>query len=112
MRVLVTGGRGKVGKATVSALIEAGHDVRATDLAPPVFERPLEGETEYYQADVTDAGDAFAVVRGTEAVVHAAALPETTHTPPHVVFQNNLMGVFNVLEAAIRWGVGRFVNIS
>ena len=112
MRVLVTGARGKVGKATVAALIEAGHDVRATDLAPPVFERPLEGEPDYLQTDVTDAGDAFAVVRGAEAVVHAAALPEPTHNPPHVVFQNNLMGVFNVLEASIRWGVGRFVNIS
>ena len=112
MRVLVTGARGKVGRATVAALIEAGHDVRATDLAPPVFERPLEGEPDYLQTDVTDAGDAFAVVRGAEAVVHAAALPEPTHNPPHVVFQNNLMGVFNVLEASIRWGVGRFVNIS
>ncbi len=112
MRVLVTGARGKVGRAAVAALIAAGHDVRATDLAPPVFERPLEVEPDYYQADVTDAGDAFAAVRGVEAVVHAAALPEPTHNPPHVVFQNNLMGVFNVLEAAIRWGVTRFVNIS
>ncbi len=112
MRVLVTGARGKVGRAVVAALIEAGHDVRATDLAPPVFERPLESESDYYQADVTDAGDAFAVVRGAEVVVHAAALPEPTHNPPHVVFQNNLMGVFNVLEAAIRWSVTRFVNVS
>ena len=112
MRVLVTGARGKVGKATAAALIEAGHDVRAMDLAPPVFERPLEDEPDYYQADVTDAGDAFAVVQGADAVVHAAALPEPTHNPPQVVFQNNLMGVFNVLEAAIRWGVTRFVNIS
>jgi UDP-glucose 4-epimerase len=112
MLVLVTGARGKVGKAAVAALIEAGHDVRAADLAPPVFERPLEGEPDYFQTDVTDAGDTFAVVRGAEAVVHAAALPEPTHNPPHVVFQNNLMGVFNVLEASIRWGVTRFVNVS
>ena len=112
MRVLVTGSRGKVGTAAVAALMKAGHEVRATDVAAPVFERPLEGEPEYIQADVGDAGEMFAVVRGMEAVVHAAALPEPTHNPPHVVFQNNLMGVFNVVEAAIRFGVGRFVNIS
>jgi UDP-glucose 4-epimerase len=112
MRVLVTGARGKVGRATVAALIQAGHDVRATDVLPPVFESPEPGEPDYYQANLTDAGDAFAVVRGTGAVVHAAAIPEPTHNPPHVVFQNNLMSVFNVLEASIRFGVSRFVNIS
>ena len=112
MRVLVTGARGKVGRATVAALTGAGHDVRATDLSPPVFERPEPGEPEYVQADLTDAGDAFAVVRGADAVVHAAAIPEPTHNPPHIVFHNNLMATFNALEAAIRFGVSRFVNIS
>jgi UDP-glucose 4-epimerase len=112
MRVLVTGARGKVGRATVAALIQAGHDVRATDVSPPVFESPEPGEPDYYQANLTDAGDAFAVVRGTDAVVHAAAIPEPTHNPPQVVFQNNLMAVFNVLEASICFGVSRFVNIS
>ncbi|MBA3790106.1 MAG: NAD(P)-dependent oxidoreductase [Rubrobacter sp.] len=112
MKVLVTGSGGKVGRATVAVLAEAGHEVRATDLFPPVFERPDDNAPEYIQADVTDAGDMFAVVRGMDAVVHAAALPEPTRNPPHVVFHNNLMGVFNTLEAAIRFGVKRFVNIS
>ena len=38
MRILVTGARGKVGAATVHALIEAGHEVLGCDLAAPVFE--------------------------------------------------------------------------
>ena len=64
------------------------------------------------QADLADAGDAYAVVRGHDAVIHAAALPDPQHNPPHTVFQNNLMAAFNTLEAAVRFGVPRFVNVS
>lgn len=112
MRVVVTGARGKVGSAAVRALKDAGHDVLATDLGRGVFERPVDGETEYWQADLTDAGAAFAVIRGSDAVVHAAAIPDPAHNPPHVVFGNNLMATFNVIEAAVRWGVRRLVNLS
>ena len=86
MKVLVTGSAGKVGRAVVKALMQKGHEVRATDVVPPVFERPEPDDPEYIQADVSDAGDMLAVARGMDAVVHAAALPEPTHNPPHVVF--------------------------
>jgi nucleoside-diphosphate-sugar epimerase len=112
MRVLVTGARGKVGSVTTAALAEAGHEVTATDLMRGDFDRPAAGEPGYFQADLTRPGDAFAVVRGMDAVVHAAAIPEPTHNPPATVFQNNLMATFNTLEAAVRFGVARFVNIS
>jgi nucleoside-diphosphate-sugar epimerase len=112
MRILVTGARGKVGAAAVHALHAAGHDLTACDLAPAVFEAPESGAPHYVQADLSDAGDAFAVVRGHDAVIHAAALPEPTRNPAHVVFRNNLMASFNVAEAAVRWGVGRLVHVS
>jgi UDP-glucose 4-epimerase len=112
MRILVTGALGKVGAATVTALHDAGHEVTACDRLPPVFEAQAVEGIGYQQADLTDAGDAFAVVREHDAVVHAAALPAPVSNPPHVVFHNNLMGVFNTLEAAVRFGVPRFVNVS
>jgi UDP-glucose 4-epimerase len=111
MRILVTGARGKVGAAAVAGLVEAGHGVTATDVTRPTFEARRDG-VPYIQADLTDAGDAFAIVCGHDAVVHAAAIPDPTSNPPHVVFRNNMMAAFNTLEAAIRLGVHRFVNIS
>ncbi|MBB6548271.1 NAD-dependent epimerase/dehydratase family protein [Nonomuraea rubra] len=112
MRVVVTGAHGKVGRAAVSALLAAGHEVTASDLTRPVWERREPDQPRYVQADLTDVGQAFAVVREAEAVVHAAAIPDPMANAPHVVFQNNLMATFNVLEAAVRFGVSRFVNIS
>ncbi|MCC9146783.1 MULTISPECIES: NAD(P)-dependent oxidoreductase [unclassified Arthrobacter] len=112
MKVLITGAHGKVGRAVTQAMMDAGHEVMTTDLSQPGFERKLPGTPKYMRADLTDAGDAFAVVRGAEAVVHVAAIPEPTGHPPHVVFQNNLMATFNILEAAVRFGVKRFVYIS
>ncbi len=112
MKVVVTGALGKVGRYATAALQEAGHEVRAVDVARPMFERPDPGTAKYMQVDLTDAGDAVAAVRGVDAVVHAAAIPEPTQNSPYTVFHNNLMATFNVLEAAVRFGVSRFVNIS
>src|SRR5215203_2222251 len=111
MRILVTGARRKVGAAAVAALVDAGHDVTASDLGRPQFEADRDAVA-YRQADLTEAGDAFSIVRGHDAVVHAAAIPDPTSNAPHTVFRNNLMAVFNTLEAAIRCGATRFVNVS
>jgi len=123
MRVLVTGARGKVGRAAVTALQRAGHDAVATDLAAPDFDTPPAGTAPYVKADLTDAGEVYALVGGAsagegprpgpfEAVVHAGALPAPGRHAPHVVFGNNLTATFNVVEACVRWGVRRLVNIS
>ena len=114
MKVLVTGAHGKVGRVLVPRLQQAGHDVRATDLTRPQWDRlqdPREAK-DYWQADLTDAGACYALARGCDAVVHTAAIPQPIHNPAHVVFGNNLLSTFNVLEAAIAAGVRRFVNFS
>jgi nucleoside-diphosphate-sugar epimerase len=110
--VLVTGARGKVGAAAVGCLQARGHEVVATDRTPPVYEAAAPGEPRYVQADLTDAGSAHHVVRGCDAVVHAAALPEPAQNVPHDVFGNNLLAAFNVVEACVRAGVPRLVHVS
>lgn len=112
MRVLVTGARGKVGSYAVAALQGAGHEVTATDLGPPQFERDLPDEAPYVRADLTDAGAAVAVVDGHDAVVHAAAIPDPLHDPPLHVFRTNVMAAMHVVDACVRLGVGRLVNVS
>jgi nucleoside-diphosphate-sugar epimerase len=114
VKVLVTGAHGKVGRALVPALMRAGHDVRATDLTQPLWDRLEDPRqtADYWQVDLTDVGSVDALVRDCEAVVHTAAIPQPLHHAPSVVFGNNLMATYNVLEAAIAAGVRRFVNFS
>ena len=64
MRVLVTGARGKVGRAAVAALQRAGHETVGTDLAAPDFDTPPAGTAPYVKADLTDAGEVYALVGG------------------------------------------------
>jgi nucleoside-diphosphate-sugar epimerase len=114
MRVLVTGAHGKVGRALVPALIARGHRVRATDLTRPSWDRVLDPRQaeDYWQVDLTDAGACYPLARGCDAVVHTAAIPQPIHNAPHVVFGNNMLSTFNVLEAAIAAGARRFVGFS
>jgi nucleoside-diphosphate-sugar epimerase len=123
MQVLVTGARGKVGRAVVPRLQAAGHQVTGTDLAEPEYTWKPATAVRYIKADLTDAGQVYALVgsartgvgearRRFDAVVHAGAIPEPGQHPPHVVFGNNLMATFAVVEACVRWGVPRLVNIS
>jgi len=111
MQILVTGAHGKVGAATVKELIDAGHTVTGCDVLPPVYEGGP-SDASYVQCDLTQLGDAFSVVRGHDVVVHCAALPEPTRNVPSHVFQNNLMATFNVVEACVRMGADRLVNVS
>jgi UDP-glucose 4-epimerase len=110
MHILVTGARGKVGAATVDRLLRDGHDITAVDILPPVQERAR--DVIYIQADLTDAGHVAAVMPGHDAVVHTGAISGPRHNPQHVIFQNNLMATYNVIEAAERSGVRRLVHMS
>ena len=69
---------------------------------------------ELIHGDIRDRGIAAEAVRGMDAVVHLAAKTSVVDslTDPEEVFQVNVMGTLNLLEACREHSVGRFVFAS
>jgi UDP-glucose 4-epimerase len=113
VKILVTGARGKIGSRVVEVAQAAGHRVTATDIGVPNY-GPEPGKAPYFRADLTDYGQAVAIVQRArpDVVVHTAGIPDPAHDAPHVIFATNAAATFNVAEAVARTGVRRLVNMS
>ncbi len=102
MRVLLTGAEGTIGTAVREHLGDRFELVSLT-LTPQGFPSHV--------ADISDLGAIQPAFEGVEAVVHLAASP-AIETPWDEVLRNNLVGSYNVFEAARRAGVSRVVFAS
>jgi CDP-paratose 2-epimerase len=109
-RILITGGAGFIGSNLADRLAAEGHRVRIYDaLARPGVERNLEwliarhGELiEPVVADVRDAGRLASAMQNVDAAFHFAAqvAVTTSMTDPADDLAINILGTFNLLEAA------------
>jgi len=101
-KVLVTGGTGKAGYWVVAELLEHGYMVTNADLRPSP-------QVHTYQADLTDLGQVYGILEGKDAVIHLAAIPWPGEHSPELVFRNNVMSTFNILQAACVLGIKKVV---
>lgn len=124
MRVLVTGGAGFIGSHYVRTLLAGGYpgtpDARVTVLDKltyagnrdnlPHGERRLD----FVPGDVNDLDLLLQLLPGHDAVVHFAAESHVDRSLESAAefVRTNVGGTQNVLEAALRTGVGRVVHVS
>ncbi|MCY4539508.1 MAG: NAD(P)-dependent oxidoreductase [Chloroflexi bacterium] len=92
-KALVSGADGKIGRVTVSELIDHGYDVTPAD-------KQGTQHLDTQLVDFEDLGQVIGVMRGHDAVIHLAAIPSPSAHTAEVVFRNNVISTFNVLEAA------------
>jgi nucleoside-diphosphate-sugar epimerase len=109
MRVCVTGGSGRAGRAVVSDLLAHGHWVVSVDLEPPSVDL---GAAVVLRADLTDYGQAVEVLADVDSVVHLANIPAPEIRTPAVTFNANMVMNFNVFRAASQAGLARVVWAS
>jgi 2-alkyl-3-oxoalkanoate reductase len=113
MKVLVTGGTGFTGTALVRRLIEAGHAVVALDNKAGLASDALQTMgAQVHIGSVTDPTAVAACMEGVEVVFHLAAAFRELNVPESLYDEVNVQGTRNVLEAAHRAGVRKFVYCS
>ncbi|HVJ20485.1 MAG TPA: NAD(P)-dependent oxidoreductase [Polyangiaceae bacterium] len=103
MHVLVTGAAGAIGVPVCAELERRGHRVRGLD-------RRSAEAADFVQADIADRQAVESAMRGIEAVVHLAAMPDDG--PFDELVAANVSGLHHVLDAARRAGVRRVALAS
>jgi nucleoside-diphosphate-sugar epimerase len=121
-RIAFTGGSGKAGKHAVEVLLEHGYQVLNLDTKP--LDNP---KVRTLITDITESGQVFNALSSYaglhefdpslrpqpfDAVVHFAAVPRIMITPDNELFRVNVMGTYNVIEAAVKLGIRKIIIAS
>ncbi len=113
MRVVVTGGSGKLGRFVVDDLVSHGYDVLNVDAV-----RADASPSAYLKIDLTDYGQVLEALTGVDeqgpadAVVHLAAIPAPGMRSNAATFANNAPSTYNVFAAARAAGIKNVVWAS
>ena len=109
MKVVVTGGSGNIGRYVVRELLQYGHEIVSFDRVVPPEPEP---GVHYRLGDHEDEGTIFELLAPAEAVVHLSAIPSPGTHANAFVFRTNVMGTYNVCEAAATLGLRKIVATS
>jgi UDP-glucuronate 4-epimerase len=124
MKILVTGGAGFIGSHFSAKCLQLGHSVAVmddfNDFYDPSIKRAniagLGGGVEVHEMDIRDEARVRDVVKrgGFDTIVHLAARAGVRPSikEPRLYIETNIIGTYNLLEAARETGIGRFICAS
>lgn len=117
MDFLVTGGAGFIGSHLIAELLERRHKVRSVDnFSSGKRENlaPFEGRIDMIEGDIADPDVCRRACDGVRVVLHEAAVPSVPKSiaDPATSHRANVLGTFNILQAAREAGVKRFVSAA
>jgi nucleoside-diphosphate-sugar epimerase len=107
LRILVTGGSGRIGQKLVLELKKAGYNVRILDLTTPMSK-----ECEFVEGDLLDLESVKRAAVDTDTIVHLAAIPVDYPKDYKKLWDINITGTFHVLEAAVHDQVRKLIFAS
>ena len=108
MRVLITGGAGRLGINVGKAFIKGGFHVRVFDLDTPGNRnsvKRLSGKPEIYWGDITRPDSVQKALEGVDAVVHMAGiLPPVAYEKPELAAKVNVGGTRIIVDILKQMG--------
>ena len=116
MTVLVTGGAGYIGSHMVHALADAGEGVVVIDNLSTGFSSMLPEGVPLFIGDVADENLVEGVLANhdVDSIIHFAGsvvVPQSIRDPLGY-YRNNTMATRNLLNAAVKRGIGKFIFSS
>ncbi len=97
MKVLITGAAGLIGKEVTKGLVEAGHDVLATDLVKD----DLSPAQKFVVGDLVSADFISQLDFRCDAIVHLGSIPRPGIASDETVLHNNVIGTYHVFASAV-----------
>jgi NADH dehydrogenase len=112
MKVLLTGGTGYVGSALRRYVRDEGHDVRL--LVRSGSERKLDARDAYEvtSGDIFNTNACLRACDGCDAVIHLVGIIREYPSRGITFDQHHRVATANILDAARRTGVQRFIHLS
>ena len=112
MKTLVTGATGFLGSHVARELAGRGEDVRVL-IRPSSDLRALDGlDAEHFTGDLRDPASLDRAVDGVQRIYHVAADYRLWARDPREIYESNVTGTQNLLDAARRAGVQKFIYTS
>ena len=108
-KLVLTGAAGKLGQELRAPLARLCDTLVSTDIADSLHSDLLPNE-QFVQADLADLGQIEPILEGADMVIHFGAIGD--EAPWDQILQSNLIGAYNVWEAAYRQDVRRVVYAS
>jgi uronate dehydrogenase len=105
--VLITGAAGSIGTGLRSLLKGVYPKLRLSDAKTPA---DLGGDEEFIPAELTDVQAIERAVKGVDGIVHLGGF--SVEGPWDTILKSNIIGCYNVFDAAARAGVQRVVFAS
>ncbi|MFH0990381.1 MAG: SDR family oxidoreductase [bacterium] len=112
MIVLVTGGTGFIGSNLSQLLLSQGYHVRVLKRHSSSL-LALDGlEVELFNGDILDQDSLLPALKGCDIVFHTAAVVSFHTADREKMFNSNVLGTRNLVQASLRAGISKFVHTS